>query len=324
VQGLNALVADVILNFDWRRCGALPPVFFACLLLRHPLAAAVQRHRSNVARHTPRPRATDAANPTDIQRSSGFTLVELLVVIGIIVVLIGILLPVISRARDSANTTACLSNLRQIGLAISAYANDHHGCLVPGDYLGLIDGYPNPGAGNWADILVDGQYITAPTGTYSATTQADFDDAAFKTDTILRCPAGQEFDSAGNYPTSQTDARGSFYFARGSDTTQSAVLIWYAVNCTPHLASITPPPQQSPFPFLPDLSTGSANWSIPRISRLDATMPLAFDGIWCVNADPNRINARHGRSRYTNLLFGDVHCESQLTNTLPNNDWYLH
>jgi prepilin-type N-terminal cleavage/methylation domain-containing protein/prepilin-type processing-associated H-X9-DG protein len=65
-------------------------------------------------------------------RRRAFTLVELLVVIGIIAVLIGILLPALGRAREKARQVQCMSNLHQLCLATINFANEHKG-LMPGN-----------------------------------------------------------------------------------------------------------------------------------------------------------------------------------------------
>ena len=62
----------------------------------------------------------------------GMTLVELLVVIAIIAILAAILFPVFAQARESARKTACLSNCKQIALAVTMYAQDYDELLVPG------------------------------------------------------------------------------------------------------------------------------------------------------------------------------------------------
>lgn len=63
--------------------------------------------------------------------SQGFTLVELLVVIGIIALLISILLPSLGRARDQAKITQCLSNMRELTKAWMLYADNHKGVVPP-------------------------------------------------------------------------------------------------------------------------------------------------------------------------------------------------
>lgn len=64
-------------------------------------------------------------------RKNGFTLVELLVVIGIIAVLISILLPSLNKARNAAKAVQCASNLRQLASANLQYMNDWHDYSVP-------------------------------------------------------------------------------------------------------------------------------------------------------------------------------------------------
>jgi prepilin-type N-terminal cleavage/methylation domain-containing protein/prepilin-type processing-associated H-X9-DG protein len=63
-----------------------------------------------------------------------FTLIELLVVIAIIAILAAILFPVFAQAREKARATACLSNMKQIGLGLQMYAQDYDETLPPGNF----------------------------------------------------------------------------------------------------------------------------------------------------------------------------------------------
>jgi prepilin-type N-terminal cleavage/methylation domain-containing protein/prepilin-type processing-associated H-X9-DG protein len=97
--------------------------------------------------------------PTDAHRPA-FTLVELLVVIGIIALLISILLPALTRVRSSAQSTACLSNLRQVGIAFRMYASDNDDWFPA--YMGRTLDTPFTRyrhANTWPDMLMEGKYL---------------------------------------------------------------------------------------------------------------------------------------------------------------------
>lgn len=87
-----------------------------------------------------------------MRRRHAFTLVELLVVIGIIALLISILLPALGRARAQANLIDCQARLRQIGQGLQLYASQNNG-LFPWGALdhdaGALAGFPNPHGERW-------------------------------------------------------------------------------------------------------------------------------------------------------------------------------
>jgi len=83
-------------------------------------------------------------------RRRGFTLVELLVVIGIIALLISILLPALSKAREDAKRIRCMSNQRQLVLAWLLYCQDHKGAMVSANTQTVpASGPPGPGFWSW-------------------------------------------------------------------------------------------------------------------------------------------------------------------------------
>jgi prepilin-type N-terminal cleavage/methylation domain-containing protein/prepilin-type processing-associated H-X9-DG protein len=119
--------------------------------------------------------------------AKGFTLVELLVVIGIIAVLIAMLLPALGRAREQAQTVQCASNFRQLHIALELYANMNHGYCLP-----ALASDGNTGGGNlrdyrWWGLEMLGRILRVDK--FGAENNATREQAAARLFRYLDCPA---------------------------------------------------------------------------------------------------------------------------------------
>lgn len=103
-------------------------------------ACRPEQRRAAAARQ--RPFRAAAFSPS---RCEAFTLIELLVVIAIIAILAAILFPVFAQAREKARAVACLSNTKQIGLALMQYTQDYDETMPLPGYLNLATGARNAG-----------------------------------------------------------------------------------------------------------------------------------------------------------------------------------
>jgi prepilin-type N-terminal cleavage/methylation domain-containing protein len=196
-------------------------------------------------------------------KSSGFTLVELLVVIGIIGLLVAILLPALNRAREQAVSVQCMSNLRACGQLLYIYANQNHGMFpmmkidesqqfprnksdVSTTNLGVTFKYP--------DIKSAMAQIANP---HSNPYDTPFFAGGLK---VFYCPANWFWDAEQNLRSHQPDD--FMKDSGGGDTVTGCLTYWYFGNPDPWY-----PQYHYPGPFggahpgsAPATATGALDW----------------------------------------------------------------
>lgn len=252
------------------------------------------------------------ASPCPIATLRAFTLVELLVVLAIIAILIAILIPIINAVREQSRLTACLSNLRQIGHAINMYGGDHKGLILPADLRDPNFDNINGRWGNWATILVQGKYLTAPDQTNPATPPTS--------SSVFRCPNGLDEDGVfnGAYFSPRQSLLQAGYWRRqamnlhpdGSLTPSITIFTWYGINADRV-------GEEYPFFRVPSDTRREKLHSFSEIHS-PSELAMVYDGFFEHGGEAHLMaNARHKRGTVTNYLFADSHAASVLTSTLP-------
>jgi prepilin-type N-terminal cleavage/methylation domain-containing protein len=224
------------------------------------------------------------------QRKRAFTLVELLVVIGIIAVLVGILLPTLSKARETAKRTACLSNLRQLGIACVEYSIKFKGGYVP-------LGYMRTGSGSHIKMLNTTALYNRNDGYGPIMLGYLVQAGLIKDGRAFYCPSESNPQWMYNYsaPGSLTDPLSANPWPFDPAGTQRETRFGYA--CRPCVGWACPPPPQGQGPQK-WFTIGNKVATLPKLVQLKSKAILAD-----ANMTPIHLKSRHFTG--VNVMYGN-------------------
>ncbi len=238
----------------------------------------------------------------------GFTLIELLVVISIIALLIAILLPVLQSARAAARSVGCLSNLRQIGIGVAAYAVDRRDVLPPG--MVNADAALGFERHHMASALMLGGYVADASYAYPG--GGDYNGPHDNVN-VFRCPDGRDevWSGGGTTPASKDDPNGARFWTMNA-AGLGDVNVWYTAIGTD--GTWWADASQMPYPFG---VTNKYGWLSQQRIRRPSEQAMVADGLFFRIHAEGYLNARHLNQTVTNILIADGHASSYTTDTLP-------